>query len=171
MRVFTYYDPDLESAPVGHIIRAWELSWKAQGWEPTLLIPRLARTHPYFKRTLSETPDEKDRHYWVGLYCALEVATKNDPDKAMASVSFRTFNQDLPVTDLLADGPTPSTLMIDGIHRLFLSKPRAVKCNSFFRRYVGVTNFPDTTGRLVHFSPENTFPEVQSLGPYNVVGQ
>jgi hypothetical protein len=82
MRAFTYYDPDLEPEPAGPIIRLWELSWRANGWEPRLLAPRLARRHPDFK---------KDGTYWDNFWLAADF----QEEQHGAMVDFRTFNNGL----------------------------------------------------------------------------
>jgi len=78
MKVFTYYDPDLEKEPVGAIIRLWELSWRAHGWTPQLLVPRLARAHYKFEKTMD---------YWQQFELAYKI--NNEPG---SMVEFRVLN-------------------------------------------------------------------------------
>lgn len=80
-RVFTYYDPDFESGPVGPIIRLWELSWRANGWKPRLLVPRLAQRHPDFKSAHT---------YWERVWLAFSQAVKSESRNVV--VDFRTLN-------------------------------------------------------------------------------
>lgn len=91
VRVFTYYDPDFEPEPAGPIIRLWELSWRAHGWEPRLLIPRLARRHPDFRA---------DGTYWE--HFALAMRTQKEPGSC---VDYRTFNNGLRPEDSAEANP------------------------------------------------------------------
>ena len=75
LKVYTYFDAtEQRPEPAARIIRLWERSWRARGWEPRILTPRTAQDIFDFKDELEALlrfgPCRLER---VGLLVAFNV--------------------------------------------------------------------------------------------------
>src|ERR1044071_7936448 len=57
MNVYTYFNADEAREGDGEMIRIWRISWTRRGWEPRILTPRSALTHPRYKEAVESHPE------------------------------------------------------------------------------------------------------------------
>lgn len=61
MKVYTYFDANLDIPDQGKIIRHWFLSWRNNGWKPHMLTPRTFSRHPLRKKFLWRAKNDPDK--------------------------------------------------------------------------------------------------------------
>lgn len=71
MKIYTYFDATPGMSDQAPLIALWERSWRAYGWEPQILFPRIAEQHPLFKEfhaRVNTYPTVNNRAYENACY-------------------------------------------------------------------------------------------------------
>jgi hypothetical protein len=149
---------------VGPVIRLWEISWRSNGWEPVLLLPRLARANRNFQEEPPKNHAHKCALYWKHALLAFDMQRCQG-----VLVDFRTINVSFSSKNL-PRYKYPYRLSEES-PGLFLPARRGwdtcckIRRGTRLRALSFIVSFPGR-GPLVAFHHQHRLKEMLSLGPY-----